>query len=82
MHVELWGTKVWDIEAGLSEKRDFTKPKKRHDDSDECVPSEPARGFRVDVHRYFERDGKRVKTETDHVRYSPTPEVICDDDDD
>ena len=82
MHVELWGTKVWDIEAGLSARRDFTKPKKRHDDSDECVPSEPARGFRVDVHRYFERDGKRVKTETDHVRYSPTPEVICDDDDD
>jgi vancomycin resistance protein YoaR len=82
MHVELWGTKVWDIEAGLSARRDFTKPKKRHDDSDECVPSEPARGFKVDVHRYFERDGKRVKTETDHVRYSPTPEVICDDDDD
>lgn len=82
MHVELWGTKVWDIEAGSSERRDFTKPKKRHDDSDECVPSEPARGFTVDVHRYFERDGKRVKTETDRVRYSPTPEVICDDDDD
>jgi vancomycin resistance protein YoaR len=82
MHVELWGKKVWDIEAGLSERRDFTKPKKRHDDSDECVPSEPARGFKVDVYRYFERDGKRVKTETDHVRYSPTPEVICDEGDD
>ena len=82
MHVELWGTKVWDIQAGLSAKRDFTKPKKRHDDSDECVPSEPARGFKVDVYRHFERNGKRVKTETDHVRYSPTPEVICDEDDD
>ena len=54
----------------------------RHDDSDECVPSEPAKGFKVDVYRYFERAGKRVKTETDHVRYSPTPEVICDDEDD
>ena len=82
MHVELWGTKVWDIKAGLSERRDFTKPKKRHDDSDKCVPSEPARGFTVDVYRYFERDGKRVKTETDRVRYSPTPEVICDEEDD
>ncbi|MFL6088647.1 MAG: VanW family protein [Aeromicrobium sp.] len=80
MHVEIWGTKVWDVEAGLSERRDFTKPKKRHDDSDECVPSSPARGFKVDVYRYFNRDGKRVKTETDHVRYSPTPEVICEDD--
>jgi vancomycin resistance protein YoaR len=82
MHVEIWGTKVWDIEAGLSARRDFTKPKKRHDDSDECVPSSPARGFTVDVYRYFERDGKRVKTETDHVRYSATPEVICGGDDD
>jgi len=82
MHVELWGTKVWDVEAGLSKQRNFRKPKKRHDDSDKCVPSSPARGFEVDVYRYFERDGTRVKTETDHVRYSPTPEVICDDDSD
>lgn len=81
MHVELWGTKVWDVEAGLSKQRNFRKPKERHDDSDECVPSSPARGFEVDVYRYFVRDGKRVKTETDHVRYSPTPEVTCDDDD-
>ena len=80
MHVELWGTKVWDIEAGLSKQRNFSKPKRRHDDSDKCVPSSPVRGFEVDVYRYFERDGKRVKTETDRVRYSPTPEVICDDD--
>ena len=82
MHVEIWGTKVWDVEAGLSKQRNFRKPKRRHDDSDKCVPSEPARGFEVDVYRYFERDGKRVKTETDHVRYAPTPEVICDDDSD
>jgi vancomycin resistance protein YoaR len=81
MHVELWGTKVWDIEAGLSGQRNFRKPKERHDDSDKCVPSSPSRGFEVDVYRYFERDGKRVKTETDRVRYSPTPKVICDDDD-
>ena len=82
MHVELWGTKVWDVEAGLSKQRNFRNPKKRHDDSDKCVPSSPERGFEVDVYRHFERDGKRVKTETDHVRYSPTPEVICDEDDD
>ena len=81
MHVELWGTKVWDVEAGVSKQRNFRKPKKRHDDSDKCVPSSPERGFEVDVYRYFERDGKRVKTETDHVRYSPTPEVICDGED-
>jgi vancomycin resistance protein YoaR len=77
MHVELWGTKVWDIEAGLSERRNFTKPKKRYDDSDECVPSAPLKGFEVDVYRYFKRDGVRVKTEKNHVRYAATPHVIC-----
>ena len=86
VHVELWGTKVWDVEAGVSKQRNFRKPTKRYDDSEGCVPSSPSRGFDVDVYRYFERAGKRVKTETDRVRYSPTPEVICgedsDDDDD
>lgn len=82
MHVELWGAKVWDIEAGLSERSKFTKAKKRYDDSDECVPSEPVKGFEVDVYRYFERDGVRVKTEKNHVRYAATPKVICGEDPD
>lgn len=82
MHVELWGTKVWDIEAGLSERTDFTKAKKRYDDSDKCVPSEAVKGFQVDVYRYFKRDGRRVKTEKNHVRYAATPKVICDEDPD
>jgi len=82
MHVELWGTKVWDITAGVSDRRKFTKPKKRYDDSDKCVPSEPVKGFEVDVFRYFNRDGRRVKTEKNHVRYSATPKVICGEDPD
>lgn len=80
MHVELWGTKVWDIKARASAQRNFTKPKKRHDDSKKCVPSSPGRGFEIDVYRDFYRAGKLVKTQTNHVRYAPTPEVICDDD--
>jgi hypothetical protein len=82
MHVELWGTKVWDITAGVSDRRKFTKPKKRYDDSDKCVPSEAVKGFQVDVYRYFKRDGRRVKTEKNHVRYAATPKVICDEDPD
>jgi vancomycin resistance protein YoaR len=82
MHVELWGTKVWDIEAGLSERRKFTKAKKRYDDSDKCVPSEAVKGFEVDVYRYFKRNGVRVKTEKNHVRYAATPKVICGEDPD
>jgi vancomycin resistance protein YoaR len=82
MHVELWGTKVWDIKAGLSKQRNFRKPKTKHDDSKKCVPSAPVKGFDVDVHRRFYRNGDLVKTETDTTRYAATPKVICDDDDD
>jgi vancomycin resistance protein YoaR len=81
MHAELWGTKVWDVEAGASAQRNFRKPKTKHDDSKKCVPSSPVRGFDIDVYRHFRRDGKTVKTETRTVRYKATPKVICDDDD-
>jgi vancomycin resistance protein YoaR len=78
MHVELWGTKVWDIQAGLSAKRNFRNPGTRYDTSDECVAQEiPAPGFDVDVYRYFIRNGVTVKTETDTANYSAEDKVVC-----
>jgi hypothetical protein len=40
------------------------------------------KGFEVDVFRYFKRNGVRVKTEKNHVRYAATPKVICGEDPD
>jgi len=77
MHVELWSTKVWNIDAGLSEKRNFRKPGKQYDDTKRCVPQQPIQGFDVDVYRTFKRGGEVVKRETDTASYQAADHVIC-----
>lgn len=77
MHVELWSTRVWDIKAGLSAKRNLRKPGTVYDDTDKCVPQDPVQGFDVDVYRYFYRGGKKVRTETDTANYQAADHVIC-----
>ena len=77
MHVQLWSTKVWDIKAGLSEKRNLRKPGKQYDDSKRCVPQPPIQGFDVDVSRTFMRGGEVVKREKDTAVYQAADHVIC-----
>jgi len=76
--VEMWSTKVYDIKAGLSAKRNIRKPVVRYDPTDRCVAQEPSTGFDVDVFRYFFQGGKKVKTETDTASYRATDEVRCE----
>ena len=76
--VEMWSTKVYDIKAGLSAKRNIRQPTLRYDPTDRCVPQSPSKGFDVDVFRYFYQGGKRVKTETDTAVYRATDEVRCE----
>ena len=79
MHVRMWSTKYWDIEAGVSERRKFTRPEVRYDPSDACVATTGYGGFTVDVYRYFREPGSKkvVNTETDRVAYTPADTVIC-----
>ena len=79
MHVQMYSTKYWDITAGVSEPYNFTAPKTRYDPKKTCVENDGYRGFDVDVYRYFRRPGSDalVKTETDHVTYTPSDTVIC-----
>ena len=77
MHVEMWSTKVWNIKAGLSEKRNFRKPGKQYDDTKRCVPQGPIQGFDVNVYRTFMRGGKVVKRETDTAVYQAADHVVC-----
>ncbi|MCW2800530.1 MAG: hypothetical protein JWQ70_2002 [Aeromicrobium sp.] len=79
MHVELWSTKVWDIKAGLSAKRNFRSPGTQYDDTNKCVPQDPVGGFDVDVYRYFYRPGSsiKVKSETKTAHYQAADHVIC-----
>jgi hypothetical protein len=77
MHVQMWSTKYWTIKAGLSEQYDVTDPGVRHDPARSCVAQAGSGGFKVDVFRYFYRDGRRVRTEKDHVRYDTADAVRC-----
>jgi vancomycin resistance protein YoaR len=77
MHVRMWGTKQWEIKAGLSDQYDFTDPGVRYDTSKDCVEQSGASGFDVDVFRYFYRGGERVRTEKQHVTYDPADTVFC-----
>ena len=75
--VEMFSTKVYEIKAGLSGKRNIRQPVVRYDPTNRCVPQSPSIGFDVDVYRYFYRGGTKVKTETDTASYRATDDVRC-----
>jgi vancomycin resistance protein YoaR len=79
MHVRMWSTKYWEIEAGVSERYNFTSPGTRYDSTDQCVATTGYGGFDVNVMRYVRRVGSSelVRTEVDKVTYTPADTVIC-----
>ena len=77
MHVEMWSTKHWDIEAGVSAKRNFRTGTTIYDTSAECTPQAAIQGFDVDVTRTFKQNGQVVKTETDTAVYRAGDAVVC-----
>ncbi|GAA3514359.1 VanW family protein [Aeromicrobium panaciterrae] len=77
MHVELWSTKVYDVKAGQSARRNFRSPGTQYDDTKRCVPQDPIQGFDIDIYRTFYQGGKKVKSETDTAHYQAADHVIC-----
>jgi len=75
--VQMWSTKVYDIEAGASARRNFRSPGTRYDDTNRCVAQGPIQGFDIDIYRVFKQNGKTVKTETDTANYQAADTVIC-----
>lgn len=77
MHVEVWGTKVYDIVASESPRRNFRQPGERWDPTDRCVAQDPITGFDIDIHRHFKKGGKTVRTETRTAHYQAADRVNC-----
>ena len=75
--VQMWSTKVYDIEAGASPRRNFRTPGQRYDTSAACVPQAPIQGFDIDIYRVFKQNGQTVKTETDTAVYQAADAVTC-----
>lgn len=75
--VEMWGTKVYDIEAGQSERRNHRAPGTRYDATPQCVSQSPVAGFDIDIYRHFNQNGQRIRTETTTANYQAADRVIC-----
>lgn len=80
MHVQMWGTKEWNIESSVSEKYNLREPSVRYDPTDTCVEQQPSEGFDIDVTRTFRRVGSDVVDHTDqtHVSYIAGDKVLCE----
>lgn len=79
MHVEMWGTKEWDIEAKASDAYNDREPTTRYDDTDTCIKQPATNGFDIDITREFRKLGAEDvdKTDSTHVSYAPSDKVVC-----
>lgn len=77
MHVEMWGTKEFDVTARQSERYAFKEPKTRYNSKSGCISQAPARGFSIDIFRDLAKGGKKIRTEKTTTRYIAADRVIC-----
>jgi len=79
MHVEMWGTKEWNVSSSISDRYNEREPGKRYNDTEECIEQDPMEGFDLDVTRIFRKLGSSdiEKTDVTHVSYVPSDEIIC-----
>jgi vancomycin resistance protein YoaR len=77
IRVIIWGTKVWDITAGQSQKSNFRQPNVVYNTKSDCRVQAPTPGFDITVYRYFAKNGARVKTEQFTTKYNPADDIRC-----
>ncbi|WP_020385621.1 VanW family protein [Kribbella catacumbae] len=75
--VKIWGTKVWDITAGQSEKTNFRAPGLVYNTEPNCRAQAPTGGFDIKIYRYFAKNGQRVKTESFVTNYNAADDIRC-----
>ena len=77
--VRMWSTKTYDkVVATSPNKSNFTTGRDIKDDSKDCEPTSPVRGFNVQYQRLFYQNGSVVRRENFSWRYAPTSRVICE----
>lgn len=77
--VQMWSTKVWDIDSKTSARYGYTAPATRTLTTPDCEPHTGSSGFQVDVTRIFRKHGESAvdHTEKFHTDYTPADTVIC-----
>jgi vancomycin resistance protein YoaR len=76
--VRMWSTKTYDkVAATAPIKSNFTNGRDVTDDSKDCEPTSPVRGFDVRYQRLFYQNGSVVRRENFTWRYAPTDRITC-----
>ncbi|WP_408898411.1 VanW family protein [Nocardioides sp. R1-1] len=77
--VQMWSTKVWDIESKTSNRYATVPPATRTLTTPDCEPHTGWSGFQVDVTRIFRKHGESAvdHTEKFHTVYTPSDTVKC-----
>ena len=78
MTVQMFSTKVWDVKAGLSSRRNSRKKALQFDPTDFCAAQSPVQVFDIEVYHTFYQGGKQVKSETGTAYYRVADEVRCE----
>ncbi len=77
--VQMYSTKVWDIESITGERYNYRAPATRHLTTPDCEAFTGYSGFDVDVTRVFRRHGEDTvdHTEKFHTSYTAADTVVC-----
>lgn len=77
--VQMWSTKVWDIDSRTSDRYAYVPPATRTLTTADCEPFTGYSGFQVDVTRIFRKHGESAvdHTEKFHTVYTPADSVVC-----
>lgn len=78
--VQMWSTKVWDIDSRTSGRYAYVPPATRTLTTPDCEPFTGYSGFQVDVTRIFRKHGQSAvdHTEKFHTVYTPADTVRCE----
>ena len=77
--VEMYSTKVWDIESETGSRYNYRGPSTRYLQTPDCEPFTGYSGFDVDVTRIFRKHGESEidHTEEFHTSYTAADSVVC-----
>jgi vancomycin resistance protein YoaR len=79
VNVQMFSTKVWDIESKTGPRYNYRAPATRHLTTPDCEPFTGYSGFDVDVTRIFRKHGEDAidHTEKFHTAYTAADTVVC-----
>lgn len=77
IHMTYLGDRQYTVRTVDGERTDVTTGERREDDSEECVPQNPAEGFTIRTVRILSQGGDEVSRDEFTTTYEAADEVVC-----